>query len=368
MRQQKKQEMHRWRARIRNHAGRAMLLPVLLLSVSLTGCLQATSGGNLTQAGLKALEKNDYQTAMADFSRALESGEPLVPALRGQGIAYMGLARYDDAAASFGKALEEADNRMPKTVRDITLYHISALFRAGHHDEVITACSALLEQEEVTEACFYMGAAYLQMGDAQESRTFFDRAVASAPDDYSLYLKIYEQYENRNLTAIGDEYLQQALRLQPDSAQDYYRIAQMQFYLEKYEDARLSLQKPVEENYLPALELMGQIYMAMGDYDHARASYQSIIDQSGEKPILINGLVMCSIAAGKYDEALAQIEKGLALEEEEGKQQLRFNEIVAWEGKLDFATALVKAEAYHALYPTDELGTKELQFLNTRGK
>lgn len=356
---------------MRNKAGKkktVYLLSALALTLSLTGCLSPTAGGSLTQAGLEALEKSDYQTAMADFTRALENGEAPVPAYRGQGIAYMGLARYEDAAACFGKALEEADTRMPKTVRDISLYYISALFRAGRYDEVITECSALLEQEEITEACFYMGVAYLQMGDSQEARTFFDRAAMSAPDDYSLYLKIYEQYENRNLTAIGDEYLQQALRLQPVTAEDYYRIAQMQFYLEKYDEARLSLQKPVEENYLPALELMGQIYMATGDYDHARASYQSILDQSGKNPVLINGLVMCAIAAGEYDEALNLIAEGLELEEEEGKQQLRFNEIVAWEGKLDFPTALVKAEAYHALYPTDELGIKELQFLNTRGK
>ena len=108
--------------------------------------------------------------------------------------------------------------------------------------------------------------------------------------------------------------------------------------------------------------------MAQGDYEHARASYQSIMQESGESPMLYNGLAMCAIAAGEYDEALSYIDLGLVMEEEEGKQQLRFNEIVAWEGKLDFATALVKAEAYHALYPTDELGTKELQFLNTRGK
>ena len=347
---------------------KSALLGVMALALSLTGCLRPSAGGSLTRAGLEALEKNDYQTAMADFTQALQNDEDPVPALRGQGIAYMGLARYEEAAAAFGSALENADARMPKTVRDITLYRISALFRAGHTDEVRSVCQSLLEQEEITEACFYMGASCLQQGETEEARTYFDRAVASASSDYSLYLQIYEQYEQQNMTAVGDEYLQQALRLQPQTAADYYRIGQMQFYLEKYDEARTSLQGPVEDKYLPALELMGEIYMAQGDYDHARAIYQSIMEENGESPVLYNGLAMCSIAAGSYYEALSYIEKGLAMEEEEGKQQLRFNEIVAWEGKLDFAAALVKAEAYHELYPTDELGTKELKFLNTRGK
>ncbi len=356
----------------RPYSGSAGRLPAFLLCValglSLTGCLGSTEGGSLTQAGLTALESGDYQTAMADFNQALQNEEDPVPALRGQGITYMGLARYEEAAEAFSAALEETDSRMPDTVRDIRLYLISALFRAGKTDQVISECEQMLSQEEMTEPCFYLGAAYLQKGDTAAARDAFDRAIATAPGDYTLYLQIYEQYENQNQTGIGDEYLQQALRIQPVSTEDYFHIGQIQFYLEKYEDARSSLLEPVEKKYLPAMKLMGEIYMAQGDYEHARASYQSIMQESGESPMLYNGLAMCAIAAGEYDEALSYIDLGLVMEEEEGKQQLRFNEIVAWEGKLDFAAALVKAEAYHALYPTDELGTKELQFLNTRGK
>ena len=50
----------------------------------------------------------------------------------------------------------------------------------------------------------------------------------------------------------------------------------------------------------------------------------------------------------------------------EGKQELYFNEIVAYERKQDFDTAKTKAEEYVSRYPSDEAGQKEWEFLSTR--
>ena len=60
------------------------------------------------------------------------------------------------------------------------------------------------------------------------------------------------------------------------------------------------------------------------------------------------------------------IEEGLKLDTDESKQNLRFDEIVCYEKKLDFETAAIKARAYVELYPTDEAGQREYRFLKTR--
>ena len=341
---------------------------VILAGSLLTGCLARSEGGSLTRAGMTALEGSDYNTALADFTQAVANGEDKVMAYRGLGLTLMGLARYEEAVAAFDKALEAADAKMPETVRDITIYQISARYRAGDYPEVVSECTRLLDEEETLEPCYYLGAAYLAMSDLEEARSCFDRAVALKPGDYSLYLQIYELYEKQNLTAVGDEYLQQALKTLPKSAEDSYHIGLIQFYLKKYEEARNALIDPVNKNYLPALQLLGEIYLAQEDYVHAVATYEQIMEQSGESPTAYNGLALCALASGDYDGALSYIGKGLAMEEDEGRQQLLFDEIVVYERKLDFATALAKAQAYNALYPTDEAGKKELQFLNTRGK
>ena len=104
----------------------------------------------------------------------------------------------------------------------------------------------------------------------------------------------------------------------------------------------------------------------MEDFAHARSMYERILENEGESPLVDNGLALCYLESGDYDTALSYIEKGLESGDEEQLRELRFNEIVAYERKLDFSTARVKAEAYMQLYPTDEDGGRELQFLNTR--
>ena len=338
------------------------------LSFLLTGCLKKPEGGVLTGQGMDAIQKQDLRGAEELFQEAIAAGEDEVTAYRGLGIAYMGQARYREAAQAFETALSCCDSKMPKTRADIQLYLASAHYRNGDYASVITVCGQLSEESPCAEASFYLGGAYLNMDEVSRAREYFDEAVSMQPKDYSLYLQIYEAFEEKNLTAVGDEYLQTALKIQPEDSEGYYRIGQIYYYLEKYEDARRVLVNPVEEKYLPAMELMGEIYLALEDYPHALAVYQNLMQEQGENTFVYNGLAMCCIASGDYDQALSYIETGLALEGDEGKQQLRFNEVVVYEKKLDFATALIKAEAYAELYPTDEAGVRELQFLNTRGK
>ena len=344
------------------------VLTGLLSAFLLTGCLARPAGGPLTKQGMEALEHNEYQTALTDFQQALLNGEDAVMACRGQGIALMGVARYEDAAASFGEAIGFADAKMPETVLDLRLYQASAFLRAGNYPEVITAASAVLEKKQLPEACYLMGAAYLGLGDQDQAKEYFDQAIALTPKDYSLYLQIYQAYEAYSLTAVGDVYLQDALKIHPESEEDHWRIGQIYYYLQQYQEARSALMESVEKGYLPALELLGEIYLAQEDYPHALAAYEQIMQEKGESPQVYNGLALCAMSSGDYDQALEYIRQGLAMEPEEGKQQLRFNEMVAYEKKLEFGTALEKAQEYTALYPTDNAGQKELQFLRTRGQ
>ena len=276
---------------------------VIVTAVCLTGCTERSAEGSLTAQGMDAIQALDYQAALEYFQQAVNNGEDDVPALRGAGMAYMGMAKYEEAVQVFDQALDYTDEKM---------------------------------------------------------------AAKLTPEDYTLYLNIYECYEAQNLSALGDEYLQTALNITPKGAEDYYCIGQIYYYLEQYDQAQNALISPVNEKYLPALGLMGRIYLAQNDYAHAKGMYQLIQQESGESAQTYNGLALCALASGEYDAALEYIQQGLNMEGDAGKQELFFNEIVAYERKLDFVTARVKAEAYTSLYPTDEAGQKELEFLSTR--
>ena len=112
--------------------------------------------------------------------------------------------------------------------------------------------------------------------------------------------------------------------------------------------------------------LLSRVYMKQDDTAHARQLYQQYMDKYGETPEAYNGIVLCDIADEDYDSALSNIEKGLALKEEKGKQDLYYNEIVVYEKKLDFETAKEKAGEYVKNYPSDEAGLRENNFLKTR--
>lgn len=345
-----------------------LLAAAALTALSLTGCLERESGGELTTQGMAAVESKDYSGALSLFQQAVEAGEDEVLAYRGMGLASMGMAQYEEAVSAFDQALLYTDEKMPETVADLLLYKASAQYRMQDYDGTISTCSTLLEDEETesADALYLRGASHLQEGLADQAKEDFDQAVALTPEDYTLYLNIYESYESQNLSAVGDEYLQTALSIVPEDAEDYYCIGQIYYYLEQYDQAQNALISPVDEGYLPARYLMGRIYLAQEDYAGAQSVYEAVLAEYPDSAEGYNGLALCALASGEYDQALEYISQGLPLEEETGKQELYFNEIVAYERKLDFDTARAKAEIYVENYPTDEAGQKELEFLSTR--
>ena len=332
----------------------------------LAGCRGKDSGGSLTKQAMAELEANNFDTALEHFRQALSSGEDEVLAKRGEGMALMGMARYQEAEQAFESALAATDEKMPETVRDIRLYLATVQYRAKDYTAVINTCEKIIAGGDLPEARFLTGASYLGLGERTLARTNFDQAVRLSPGDYSLYLQIYKNYEAVNLTAVGDEYLQTALSIKPQNSRDCCQIGQIYYYLEKYSDAKSILNGPVEERYVPALTLMGEIYLAEKDYSHAMAMYQLVMNEDGITPQVYNGMALCSIAAGNYEAALGYISQGLSMEDDTNRQELLFNEIVTYERKLDFSKAYQKALDYAALYPTDEAGQKELIFLASR--
>ena len=97
-----------------------------------------------------------------------------------------------------------------------------------------------------------------------------------------------------------------------------------------------------------------------------KAMFQQYVSQAENGAKGFNGLALCDIEDGDYDSALSDIESGIHEAGAEDMQSLLFNEIVVYEKKLDFQTALQKAQEYLELYPEDKTVKKELAFLKTR--
>ena len=337
-------------------------------SMLLGGCAMGGASGTKTTQGIAALDDGNYTQAQQLFEEAVQEDEEQMLAWRGLGLADMGLAQYEDAETAFQNALDAADEKMPENTQDLKLYLAAVEYRLAEYEKTIDTCTEILDAQEkgVADAYYLRGAAQLHEGNQEDAKADFDSAVKLMPDDYDLYLNIYETYSQMNLSGVGGDYLQSALSIQGEELEDYYNRGRIYYYLGSYDQAQGQLIVPVEQKYEPAMDLIGQVYLAQGDYAHAKDIYSQMQTEFGESVGSYNGLALCAIADEDYDGALSYISQGLALDGTEGKQDLYFNEIVAYERKLDFETAKAKAEAYMEKYPSDEAGQKEWTFLKTR--
>ena len=136
--------------------------------------------------------------------------------------------------------------------------------------------------------------------------------------------------------------------------------------MEDYSNAKKELLEASKKDNTEALLLLGMVYLAQDDVDNAKAMYTQYISAAGDSAKGYNGLALCDIRNEDYDSALDNITKGLPTATTDEMQSLLFNEIVTYEKKLDFATALTKVKEYIDMFPEDSAAKKELAFLKTR--
>ena len=145
------------------------------------------------------------------------------------------------------------------------------------------------------------------------------------------------------------------------------RLIIILYYMEDYSNAQKELTEAVNQKSTEGMLLLGMVYRAQGDTSNARSMYQQYVSADGSDPAKgYNGLSLCDMDDGSYDSALENISKGLEDASTEEMQDLLFNEIVVYEKKLDFSTALSKMQEYIKMFPDDENAAKELTFLQSR--
>ena len=193
----------------------------------------------------------------------------------------------------------------------------------------------------------------------------FDAAVADSRD-YDMYLRIWESYQKADQDMEGEAYLDRALEIKPKEAQDYSSRGRVYYEMKDYDSAREELTRAIQEGDDEAVLILGKVYLAMEDAASARGMYQEYLQDGGNDAKAYNGLALCDIYEGRYEEALENIKNGLACKDEEEQQSLLFNEIVAYEYQLDFETAKEKMASYLEQYPDDEEALRENEFLSTR--
>ncbi len=343
---------------------RLMILAAAVMALSLTAC-GSTNNENI-EKGMNLVEQMKYEESLPYFEAALVNKEDAQLAVRGQGLAYLGLIQYDKAEECLEQALTYSDAKLEELDYDINFYLAAAYYKQGKLDEAKRTYDAITTIRPKDKTAHYLkGVVELEQGNPDGARADFDRAVEIDPKDYDMRINIYCSCAENGQEELGNNYLQAVLDSDDKKLTDYNR-GRMYFYLGDYNSARDSLETAKDTaNTSEVINLLGQTYEKLGDYNYAASVYSNYLLTTPDAQVY-NQLGLCELRTGEYQEALTAFQSGIAMEGKQLMQILKFNEIVAYEYLGEFDKAALLMKEYLQVYPDDEKALREYEFLRTR--
>ncbi len=345
-----------------------VLIMGMMAALLLSGCGDKAEQSALKK-GMTAIEEMDYQTALLEFDKAEEAGEDARLVLRGRGIANMGMTDYEAAVQYFLGCIALSDGVVEEVDYDVNYYLAACYQKMGRFGESVKVYDAILSMRPGEVDAYYLrGNSYLLLGNYEKARLDFDQVVKREPNNYDRLIRIYEALRAEGYKDMGDEYLNAALNERADKMSSYEK-GRIQYYLEDYRNAQISLEEAKSAKGADADTYMylGMAYEATGDYNYAITNvYTAYLNQNEGNAALYNQLGLCYIKQEQYQAALEAFQSAMQLEGNGMMQTLRFNEIVAYEYLNNYEQAGVLLEHYLQLYPDDERAKREYGFLSTR--
>ena len=328
------------------------------------GCNTNKSTENI-KLGFEAITALKYEEALGCFTRALEAKESPREIARGQGIAYLGLAKYEEAVEQFLIALSYSDEYVDDFDFDTNYYLAIAYFKNGQISEAEKVYTAILNLRDDREARYLRGIVFLEEDKLAAAKEDFNIALSKDNGDYDMRIEIAQALMEKGYDSEAKSYLQAALGNNEKKISDYDK-GRLSYYMGDYENARNYLESTRENKNAEAVLLLGQTYEKMGDYNYAASVYSNYLTSNPNHVILLNRLGMCKLQSGDAKSALEYFEQALSLEDTSMTQVLKYNQIVAYEYLGEFDQANVLMRSYLQIYPDDKEALREYEFLKTR--
>lgn len=348
-------------------SGAGTIPMVLILCIMLTGCQFMEKHENV-DAGMTAIQNQDYNGALANFETALSSGEDQQLICRGQGIAYMGLTQYEEAIDAFLQAISYNKIGPDSITYDINYYLAAAYYKTGQLEKAINIYDSIIALKPKDTTAYYLrGSVKLDNEEHDEAVADFEIAMELAPEDYDMYISIYESFAENGYGEEGQSYLRNLLEKKGTEISNFEK-GRISYYLQDYDNARNYLEEARTETNSNAqvILMLGKTYEELGDYNYAASVYNDFIQDDATQEEVFNQLGLCKLKIQDYQSALETFQAGLQIENNSLAQTMYYNEIVAYEYLGEYKQAAVEMKKYLALYPDDENAKREYEFLQTR--
>ncbi|MBR6257210.1 MAG: tetratricopeptide repeat protein [Lachnospiraceae bacterium] len=335
----------------------------------LTGC--GKGGSTLFEEGMEAVARQEYRTALDDFSGALRIDSDKEQVYRGMGLAYMGREEYARALGAFSKALSEAGMYPGELEFDINYYMAICYYKLGEYDNAIACYDAITDlRRKETRAYFLRGNMRLCLNDVEGAMADFDSAASLKKNDYSLYLDIYDSMMQHDYVAQAETYLD-IVKAGDQKLMSDYDKGRLCYYTGEYTRACNYLERARgtetdAERGAELISLLCECYKMQGQYDYATIAYSGYVEDYNDAQIC-DRLGLCYVDQGDYAKALEAFEKGKEIKENNTcMQELCLNEIACYEYMGEYEKARVLLAEYMETYGSNEDLDREYAFLSTR--
>ncbi|EDX73566.1 tetratricopeptide repeat domain protein [Coleofasciculus chthonoplastes PCC 7420] len=259
--------------------------------------------------GCEYFQLGQFEQAIASYDKALQIKPDDHNAWYNRGTALLNIGEYEEAIASFEKALQFKPDSY-----EAWLNRGLALAKLGEYEEAITFFDKAIQiKPDSYEAWLNRGLALAKLGEYEEAIASYDKAIQIKPDkhetwhNWGLVLDDLGEYEE----AIAS--YDKALQCKPDLHETWHNRGAALADLREYEKAIASYDKALQ--FKPDLHKTwhnrGKALGDLGEYEKAIVSYDKALQIKPDKheAWLSRGLVLAEL--GEYEKAIASYDKAL---------------------------------------------------------
>lgn len=286
--------------------------------------------------------------------------------LRINGITFMENGKYEEALEEFQSALELSLGKVGEEEIDICFYKAEAQYRTGDVEGAMETYTSIIDFNESVEAYFLRGNLYYSLGEEENALKDYTAAIEKEPQEYDLYMGIYETLMSHGKEKEAHGYLNHALEIKGDSAFDKMQKGRINFLLGENDTAITLLEEAAEGKEVQALYYLAEAYTKVGNEEAAKKNMRAYMETGVSDSYDLFQIAQEELGNGNYAMALECLTTALEMDKVPNKQIIMKNLIMIYEELSDFETAKAVLKEYVKEYPDDEEAKRELTFLETR--
>jgi len=331
-------------------------------------------GGNgeyYMNQGMAQSELKLYDEAMASFNRALElmkRAKDIQLVHRAMGISLLYQGNYDEALEAFDKALDGKESRFSGTEIDILYYKAETQDKAGRYVDAVMTYSQIVDAENSADAYMLRGMEYVKVGDGTSAETDLRTAIKKDKKNYEIYLALYEALMSQNKTEDAKAVLNEALKLGGSRAKDLVNQGNIYLKLGDLTAAEEKIQKALDKGEMSANLSMAELNMAKTPSDYALACqyFETYLAAVTSDAKAYNAYGLCLMEMEDYAKAETIFTQGVALNNRLLDRSISKNQISAAERAGHWEKALEYINVYLEKYSDDSVAVREKTFIQTR--